>query len=157
MTVGYVIVKRLDVDDEKTEGGIVKPEIARTRSQRGIVVAAAKDMLLANQLLPLDIHPGDEVLFTKYGGSDIEIDGQNTCSSIICRFTSRRLPLWQITKAERLTCPPEFQSCLTDIFGVNVFGEPNFKILWGQTETYDYATLSGATTSACTDTGNRAG
>jgi len=76
MTVGYVIVKRLDVDDEKTEGGIVKPEIARTRSQRGIVVAAAKDMLLANQLLPLDIHPGDEVLFTKYGGSDIEIDGQ---------------------------------------------------------------------------------
>jgi len=51
--------------------------------------------------------------------------------------------LWQITKAERLTCPPEFQSCLTDIFGVNVFGEPNFKILWGQTETYDYATLSG--------------
>jgi hypothetical protein len=49
----------------------------------------------------------------------------------------------QIGKSERLTCPPAFQSYLTELFGVNVFGEPNFKLVWGQTETFKAATEHG--------------
>lgn len=49
----------------------------------------------------------------------------------------------QIGKSERLTCPPEFQNFLTEVFGTNVFGDPLFKIVWGQTETYQVATLHG--------------
>lgn len=49
----------------------------------------------------------------------------------------------QIGKSERLECPEEFQDYITAIFGVNVFGEPNFKIAWGQTETSKVATPHG--------------
>lgn len=49
----------------------------------------------------------------------------------------------QIVKSERLECPPEFQAYLTDIFGVNEFGSPYFRIIWGQTETYQAATAHG--------------
>jgi len=40
-----------------------------------------------------------------------------------------------IPRHERLTCPPEFQELITERFGLNRFDEPNFKIVWGQTET----------------------
>lgn len=43
--------------------------------------------------------------------------------------------MWTCGKYERLTCPPEFQQLLTDIFGVNDFGDPLYRIVWGQTET----------------------
>ena len=49
----------------------------------------------------------------------------------------------KIGKAERLECPAEFQQWLTDIFGVNRFGEPLFKVAWGQTETIEYAMERG--------------
>lgn len=49
----------------------------------------------------------------------------------------------KIGRHERLECPAEFQRVLTDLFGVNHYGDPLFKIAWGQTETYDYATAHG--------------
>jgi hypothetical protein len=48
-----------------------------------------------------------------------------------------------IGKYERLECPAEFQQFITDIFGVNYFGMPNFDIVWGQTATYVRATRHG--------------
>jgi hypothetical protein len=49
----------------------------------------------------------------------------------------------QIGKSERLECPDEFQGYLTDLFGVNRFGEPNFRVVWGQTATMPVATPHG--------------
>jgi hypothetical protein len=43
--------------------------------------------------------------------------------------------MWTMGHFERLECPPEFQQLLTDIFGVNDFGDPMYRIVWGQTET----------------------
>lgn len=44
--------------------------------------------------------------------------------------------MWAIGKEERLECPPEFQQRLTDIFGVNVFGGPIYRLIWGQSNTF---------------------
>jgi co-chaperonin GroES (HSP10) len=65
----HFLVKRLDVNDEMTKSGrLVKPEIARQRSQRGEVRYAP--------LAEAECPPGTVVIFTKYGGSDIEINGE---------------------------------------------------------------------------------
>jgi chaperonin GroES len=62
------LIKRLDMDDEKTAGGLIKPEIARQRSQRGEVRWCNKN--------ETECPIGTIVIFTKYGGSDIEINGE---------------------------------------------------------------------------------
>jgi hypothetical protein len=51
--------------------------------------------------------------------------------------------MMRIGRSERLHCPEEFTSLLGEIFGVNPFGEPNFRIVWGQTETFDAADGDG--------------
>lgn len=51
----------------------------------------------------------------------------------------------RIGRSERLECPVEFQQHLTDLFGVNVYGDPLFKIYWGQTEAFDVAAPGGYT------------
>ena len=51
-----------------SDGGIVKPEVAQVRSNKGNVVAVAAD--------EKEIQVGDVVVFTRYGGTDVEVDGQ---------------------------------------------------------------------------------
>jgi len=65
-----LLVRRLEVADDMTAGGIIKPETARQRSTRGEIVA------LNPVLGHLDLKPGDTVRFSKYGGTDVEIDGE---------------------------------------------------------------------------------
>lgn len=63
------LVKRLDMDDEKTESGrLIKPEIARQRSQRGEVKWCSKN--------EVECPVGTIVIFTKYGGSEVEINSE---------------------------------------------------------------------------------
>ena len=70
-----VLLKRLD-QTETTEGGIIIPDTAAEKPQEGEVVAAGKGRLLENgDILPLDVKAGDKVIFGKYGGTEIEIDG----------------------------------------------------------------------------------
>lgn len=71
-----VLVRRLDIEDELTKGGIVKPEIARMRSQRGEVVLAGPGEFVSGTFVPVDVEVGDTVLFTRYGGTDVEIEGE---------------------------------------------------------------------------------
>ena len=63
-----VLLRRIDTDDSKTEAGIIKPEVAQVRSNRGEVLAACAD--------ETEIKVGDIVVFTRYGGTDVEVDGQ---------------------------------------------------------------------------------
>jgi chaperonin GroES len=72
-----VLIKRLEEDDEMTPGGVLKPDIARKRSQRGLVMLHGPGEYMSNGVfVPVQVKHGQTVLFTKYGGSEVELDGQ---------------------------------------------------------------------------------
>ena len=71
-----VVVEPLDAE-ETTSGGIVLPDTAKEKPQRGKVLAVGPGKLLdSGSRGKLSVATGDEVIFGKYGGTDIEIDGQ---------------------------------------------------------------------------------
>lgn len=71
-----VVVQPVDAE-EKTAGGIVLPDTAKEKPQRGTVKAVGPGRLLENgERCPLSVKVGDQVLFSKYGGTDIEVDGK---------------------------------------------------------------------------------
>jgi chaperonin GroES len=70
-----IIVKRVD-EEETTKGGIIIPDTAKEKPQEGKVIAVGKGK--ANEdgkLQPLDVKKGDKVLFSKYAGTEINIEG----------------------------------------------------------------------------------
>ncbi|MGE0760149.1 MAG: co-chaperone GroES [Pirellulaceae bacterium] len=70
-----VVVEPLE-SEEKTAGGIVLPDTAKEKPQRGTVVAVGPGRLLDNgQRGELSVQVGDEVIYGKYGGTDIKING----------------------------------------------------------------------------------
>ncbi|MGQ9735782.1 MAG: co-chaperone GroES [Thermaceae bacterium] len=71
-----VVVKRIE-EEPKTKGGIVLPDTAKEKPQKGKVVAVGTGRVLENgQKVPLEVKEGDIVVFAKYGGTEIEIDGE---------------------------------------------------------------------------------
>jgi chaperonin GroES len=71
-----VVVKRIDAE-EKTTGGIIIPDTAREKASQGEVVAigpGGRDE--AGKLIPIDLRVGDRVLFGKWSGTEVKIDGQ---------------------------------------------------------------------------------
>jgi chaperonin GroES len=71
-----VVVKTLE-SEEKTAGGIVLPDNAKEKPQRGRIVAAGPGKLSdAGDRIMLSVKVGDEVLFGKYAGSEIKLDGE---------------------------------------------------------------------------------
>jgi len=70
-----IIVKRLE-EEEKTKGGIIIPDSAKEKPQEGEILAVGNGKVLEDgKVLPLDVKVGDKVLFSKYSGTDIKIDG----------------------------------------------------------------------------------
>jgi chaperonin GroES len=72
-----VVVKRLE-GEEKTKGGIIIPDSAKEKPQEGKIIAVgpgARDE--AGKLVPLDVKAGDRVLFGKWSGSEVKIDGED--------------------------------------------------------------------------------
>jgi chaperonin GroES len=71
-----VIIKRIEEED-KTSGGIIIPDTAKEKPQQGQVVAVGKGKILENGTVsPPTVKEGDRVLFGKYAGTDIKIDGE---------------------------------------------------------------------------------
>jgi chaperonin GroES len=71
-----VIVKRIE-EDQKTKGGIIIPDTAKEKPQMGEVIAAGPGRRNEDgNMVPLDVKKGDKVLFSKYAGNDIKIDGE---------------------------------------------------------------------------------
>lgn len=71
-----IIVKRVE-EETKTAGGIFIPETAKEKPQRGQVVAAGKGKKTEEgKVLPLDVKVGDLVLFGKYAGTEVKVDGE---------------------------------------------------------------------------------
>ncbi len=70
-----IIVKRL-AEEEKTKGGIIIPDTAKEKPLEGAVIAVGNGRILEDgKVRPLDIKKGDKVLFGKYAGTEIKIDG----------------------------------------------------------------------------------
>jgi chaperonin GroES len=72
-----VLVRRIDAE-EKTAGGIIIPDTAKEKPQEGEIVAAGPGARNEQgQLVPIDVKPGDRVLFGKWSGTEVKIDGQD--------------------------------------------------------------------------------
>jgi len=71
-----IIVKRLE-EETKTKGGIIIPDTAKEKPIEGKVIAVGKGKVTeAGKVLALDVKVGDKVLFSKYGGTEVKIDGE---------------------------------------------------------------------------------
>ncbi len=72
-----LIVKRLEEAEQKSAGGIIIPDTAKEKPQEGQVVAVGKGKTGEDgKLIPPDVKAGDRILFGKYSGSEIVIDGE---------------------------------------------------------------------------------
>jgi chaperonin GroES len=70
-----LVVKRIE-EEEKTKGGIIIPDSAKEKPQEGRVVAIGDGKTLeSGKKAPLTVKPGDKILFGKYSGTEIKIDG----------------------------------------------------------------------------------
>ena len=84
-----VLVKRAEEAEQKSSAGIIIPDTAKEKPQRGTVIAVGegkKDD--SGKRIPMDVKEGDEVLFGKYAGTEIKIDGEELLimheSDILC-------------------------------------------------------------------------
>ena len=72
-----VVIRRIE-EEEKTKGGIIIPDTAKEKPQEGEVIAAgpgARDE--SGKLVPIDLKAGDRVLFGKWSGTEVKIDGED--------------------------------------------------------------------------------
>jgi chaperonin GroES len=72
-----VVVKRIDAE-EKTKGGIIIPDTAKEKPQEGEIVAVGpggRDE--SGKLIPIDVKPGNRVLFGKWSGTEVKIEGED--------------------------------------------------------------------------------
>jgi len=72
-----VLIKRIE-EQETVKGGIIIPDSAKEKSQEGEVIAAGTGKILENgTTLPVEVKAGDRILFGKYSGTEIKIEGQD--------------------------------------------------------------------------------
>lgn len=70
-----VVVRRIE-EKESVKGGIIIPDSAKEKQQEGEIIAAGPGKREKGELIPLDVKPGDRVLFGKYSGTEIKIDNE---------------------------------------------------------------------------------
>lgn len=71
-----ILIKRIE-EEERTKGGIIIPDAAKEKPQEGRVVAVGDGKILeSGKKAPLTVKPGDKILFGKYSGTEIKVDGE---------------------------------------------------------------------------------
>ena len=96
------VLVEVDVEESKTAGGILIPDTAQKKSQKGTVLAVGPGKVLDNgERLPIDVAVGDRVLFAKYSGVDIEENGKKML------LLSERDVLGKAKYTAKLACEPE--------------------------------------------------
>ena len=71
-----VLVRRMD-EDSKTAGGIIIPDSAQEKPSQGVIVAVGTGLRTEDgKITPLDVKPKDKVLFVKWSGNEVTIDGE---------------------------------------------------------------------------------
>ncbi|MDD2207472.1 MAG: co-chaperone GroES [Aminobacterium sp.] len=74
--LGDRLVVKVINQEEKTKGGIVLPDTAKEKPQEGEVIAVGTGKVLENgQKLPLEVKVGDRIIFSKYAGTEVKLDG----------------------------------------------------------------------------------
>jgi chaperonin GroES len=72
-----VLVRRLEDEIEKSKGGIIIPDTAKEKPQQGKIIAVGKGRKNEDgTIVPLDVKVGDRILFGKYAGSEIKLEGE---------------------------------------------------------------------------------
>jgi len=71
-----LLVKPVE-EEETTTSGLVIPDTAKEKPQKGKVLAVGDGKLEDGKRIPLDVAEGDEVLYSKYGGTEIKVDGED--------------------------------------------------------------------------------
>ncbi len=72
-----ILVERVE-EDAKTKGGIIIPDTAKEKPAEGKIVAMGNGRMGEDgKLIPMDVAVGDRILFSKYGGTDVKIDGND--------------------------------------------------------------------------------
>jgi chaperonin GroES len=70
-----IIAKRID-EEEKTKGGLIIPDTAKEKPQEGTVIAVGPGKQEDGKVITLDVKAGDRILFGKYSGTEIKLDGE---------------------------------------------------------------------------------
>jgi chaperonin GroES len=91
--LGDRLIVRAIEEEEKTASGLVLPDTAKEKPQKGKVIAVGDGKLDDDgKRTPLDVKEGDEVRYSKYGGTEIKIDGEDLLvlreSDVLARFES---------------------------------------------------------------------
>ena len=71
-----ILIKRIK-EEEKTKGGIIIPDTAKEKPQEGKVVAVGKGKYEDGKLIPIEVKVGDKILFGKYSGSEVKLEGED--------------------------------------------------------------------------------
>ncbi|MEE8558852.1 MAG: co-chaperone GroES [Myxococcota bacterium] len=72
-----ILIRRVD-EEETTAGGIIIPDTAKEKPQEGLIVAIGKGKTREDgSVTPLDVKPGDRILFGKYSGTDVTLDSED--------------------------------------------------------------------------------
>jgi chaperonin GroES len=71
-----ILVRPIDVE-EVTASGLVLPDTAKEKPQRGEVLAVGEGRWEEGKRIPLDVSTGDEVVYSKYGGTEVKVEGQD--------------------------------------------------------------------------------
>jgi chaperonin GroES len=72
-----ILVKRVK-EEERTKGGIIIPDTAKEKPQEGKIVAVGKGKYSEDgKLIPIEVKPGDKILFGKYSGSEFKLEGED--------------------------------------------------------------------------------
>lgn len=71
-----ILVRRIDAP-QMTKGGIIIPDTAKEKSQEGEVIAVGNGRILEDgKVIPLEVKKGDRIIFSKYGGTEIKLNGE---------------------------------------------------------------------------------
>jgi len=72
-----IVLKVIETAEEKTASGIVLPDTAKEKPQQGEVLAVGPGRILDNgERIPMEVAVGDKVIYSKYAGTEVKIDGQ---------------------------------------------------------------------------------
>lgn len=75
--IGEKVIVELLEAQEKTKGGIIVPDAAREKPHEGKVIAVGNGRTLpSGKTIPLEVKPGDKIIFSKYSGNEVKLDDQ---------------------------------------------------------------------------------
>jgi chaperonin GroES len=70
------VVVKPEEEEETTVSGIVIPDTAKEKPQQGLIVAAGPGRFEEGKRVPMDVKAGDKVLYSKYGGTEVKVEGE---------------------------------------------------------------------------------